>query len=513
MTSASLLKLEGIKKIYPNGNVVLRGIDLELKPGTVHGLLGANGAGKSTLIKILSGALAASEGTIWWRDRRAEWKSPGDARRAGIATIYQNIPLVPTLSVLENIFLWEGKGWRRNSANMRQFDDLVDRIGHALDPHVLISDLSIGQRQMVAVFQAVSSGADLIIMDEPTASLANEERESVYGIVRRLTSVENKTILFVSHFLEEILDLTHHVTILRDGIVAMRADTDDIQAEHLAEAIVGRKLEEVSARVHQSVAPLGNVVLDLQNLASGPNKLSPVSISVKAGEIVGVAGFMGSGRSELLHAIFGADPYASGDVLVNGRRLDRSTGSAVNGGIALVPEDREHQGLIPTFDISQNISFPYLESASWMGLLPSEQTEANWADASIARLRIKTSSSSAKISTLSGGNAQKITLAKWLHGRACVFLLDEPTAGIDVGARADILVLIKELANTGAAIMIVSSEFSELLTISSRILVMRDGKIITDCDASSVTEHDLILLAGGAQKQPDPAMDAAQTSI
>jgi ribose transport system ATP-binding protein len=494
---APLLRLERVEKVFPNGTVALRGVDLDVTQGSVHGLLGANGAGKSTLIKILAGAFPASAGRIVWRGEAVQWKTPREANAMGIATIHQHIPLVPTLSVLENVFLGDEGRWRRLNAYRERFDGLITRIGYALDPDVAVRDLSIGQRQMVAIFQALGSGADLIVMDEPTASLANEEREIVYETVRRLSRVENKAILFVSHFLDEVVSLTDEVTVLRDGVAVLRSRTCDIDESRLAESIAGRAIEGLKRLLANERSATSKTMLELKRLAS-PGKLAPISLDVKAGEVIGIAGFLGSGRSELLHAIFGADPGATGDVLIEGKRVGRSTMAAVAASIALVPEDRMAQGLVPIFEIWRNTSLPALGGVSWRGCLPVRRRETERAEQSIRRLNIKAESVDVLVTELSGGNAQKVTFAKWLFSDVKLFLLDEPTAGIDVGAKADILTLVRELAAAGRSVIIVSSEFEELLAVSDRILVMREGAVIAERTAGTVTEHDLIMLAGAA---------------
>ncbi|TAL93214.1 MAG: sugar ABC transporter ATP-binding protein [Paraburkholderia sp.] len=491
-----LMRLERVTKTFPNGLIALRGVDLEIARGEVHGLLGANGAGKSTLIKILSGAFPASSGKIVWRGSPVQWATPKAANDMGVATIHQHIPLVPTLSVLENVFLGETGHWRRDISLRRRFLDLCERTGYWLDADSVVSSLSIGQRQMVAIFQALSTGAELIVMDEPTASLATDEREVVYRIVRHLSHAENKAILFVSHFLDEVVALTDCVTILRDGEVVMRAQTCDLDEARIAEAIVGRQivaLERSPQKPHAVDAP---ALLELRNVAS-PDKLEPISLKLAAGEVVGVAGLLGSGRSELLHAIFGADRDATGQVLVAGREVRRSTMAAVGAGIALVPEDRMDQGLVPGFEIWRNATLPALEGVSWRGWLPQRERERSRGTDAIRRLNIKAPSADALVTELSGGNAQKVTIAKWLYSDVKVFLLDEPTAGIDIGAKTDILLLVRELAAAGKAVIIVSSEFEELLAVSQRILVMRDGRCIAERSAQETSEHELILLAGG----------------
>lgn len=503
-----LMRLERIAKTFPNGLVALRGVDLEIARGKVYGLLGANGAGKSTLIKILSGTFQASSGQIIWRGSPLQWSSPREANQMGVATIHQHIPLVPTLSVIENVFLGDSGRWRRDASLHARYSDICARTGYWLAPNWLVSDLSIGQRQMVAIFQALGTGAELIVMDEPTASLATEEREVVYRIVRHLSRVENKAILFVSHFLDEVMALTDSVTILRDGEVVVRADTCDLDETRLAEAIVGRQLIALERSPVTQVSANAPVQLELRNLAS-PDKLDPVSLKLAAGEVIGIAGLLGSGRSELLHAIFGADPDATGDVLVFGKAVRRSTMAAVRAGIGLVPEDRMGQGLVPAFEIWRNTTLPALERVSSRGMFPRREVERTRGEEAIRRLKIKAPSPDSLVTELSGGNAQKVTIAKWLFSDVKVFLLDEPTSGIDIGAKTDILLLVRELAAAGKSVIIVSSEFEELLAVSQRILVMRDGRCIAERPAHETSEHELILLAGG---QSAACTDAPQST-
>lgn len=497
-----LMRLQGVAKRYPNGTVALRGVDLDIAKGKVHGLLGANGAGKSTLIKILSGANAPSGGEIIWRGKPVTLPSPRAANDLGVATIHQHIPLVPTLSVLENVFLGHDGTWRQGESMRERFDALCDRVGYTLDPDASVQDLSIGQRQMVAIYQALGTGADLIVMDEPTASLANEERELVYAAVRRLSRVEQKAILFVSHFLDEVMALTDCVTVLRDGVAAMRAQTCDLSESLLAEAIVGKMIVAQGRATARSslqaaeAATSAKIVLELQDVGS-PGKLRPISLKVAAGEVVGIAGLLGSGRSELLHAIFGADPLATGRVMLEGQVIGHSTGASVKAGMGLVPEDRMRQGLVPDFEIWRNTTLPALGSVSKFKWLPDEDSERERGWAAIQELGIKASSPDILCSELSGGNAQKVTIGKWLFSDVKVLLLDEPTAGIDIGAKTDIISLIRKLAAAGKAVVVVSSEFEELLAASDRIVVMRDGCCVAEREGYETSEHELLLLASG----------------
>ncbi|KFD29561.1 sugar ABC transporter ATP-binding protein [Sphingobium yanoikuyae] len=494
-----ILTLQGLTKTFPNGTMALKGVDMAVEPGTVHGLLGANGAGKSTLIKILAGALTPTDGAIGWRGEDRNWSGPAGPKAAGIATIYQHVPLVPTLSAIENILLDQGGTWRSDRTERVRIERIVADLGNPFALDALVQDLPIGQRQMVAIVAALTADAQLIIMDEPTASLAGHERANVYATIRRLKA-EGRTVLFISHFIDEIMALTDHVTILRDGRAVLASPTAALGEQDIADAIAGKAVAALERNGHRA-AP-GKAVLELRGLTS-PGRLAPTDLTLHAGEIIGLAGLLGSGRSELLHAIFGADPQARGMVLLNGVPLPRRTEEAVIAGLALVPEDRAGQGYVPLLSISDNIAL-----GDDLALLQAPARERAEADAAIARLAIKTPDADALPTQLSGGNAQKVVIARWLKPRTRVLMLDEPTAGIDIGARTDILRLVRTLADDGLPVLLVSSEFEELIAICDRILVMRDGAVVRELDPASTSETDLILAAGGSRADISEGIDA-----
>lgn len=502
-----LLELKAVQKTFPNGTVALRGVDFQAYAGSVHGLLGANGAGKSTLIKILSATFAASAGSQVWKGQDAAFESPLAANKAGISTIHQNIPLVPTLSVLENVFLWKERGWRQDPADLRTFQALCDEVGYHINPEDLVSDLSIGSRQMVCILQALSHGADLIVMDEPTASLAKGEREIVYSTVRRLAE-QGKGIIFVSHFLDEIVALTDELTVLRDGKVVLYARTNEVSENDIAQAIAGKAVGTLEHLRRERGTIRDEVVLTCEKLRS-TRGLAATDLTLQAGEVIGIAGLLGSGRSELVHAIFGADSDAKGRVTMNGKRMGKSVRRSVKAGMALVPEDRDQQAVIPVFNIWQNNSLPFLDKSARKGWFIDQNKELEWAAEAIRILNIKTDSPETMVTELSGGNVQKVTIARWLFGDVKLLILDEPTAGIDIGAKADILALVRKLAGEGVAIIIISSEFEEILAVADRVLVMRDGAIVAERQAGDTNDHELILLAsatdtttGGLSEEP-----------
>jgi ribose transport system ATP-binding protein len=507
---APILETRGISKVFGNGTQALTDVDLLVRPATIHGIVGANGAGKSTLIKIVSGAIRHSDGAMLWKGQEVEWNSPRDARDVGIRTIYQHIPLVPTLSVMDNVFL-DQKGFLRGEGSLRTaFRQLLDRIDYDIDPEAIVADLPIGDRQMVAILQALSTGAELVIMDEPTASLSDTERELAFSIVRRLRA-QGTTFLYISHFLDEILDLTEEVTVLRDGRVTLRAATSDLTADRLVTAIAGDRL--VSTEHHRtSTESIGEPLLEVEHVHV-PGRIEDVSITVHKGEVVGLAGLLGSGRSELLHAIFGADGKARGTVRVRGRKVARSTGSAVDAGIALVPEDRFKQGLLGPWSIWENTSLPDIKTLAWRGLVPRQGEERARASRVVDALGVVTRSIDTEVRDLSGGNAQKVVFGKWLDGAAEVILLDDPTVGVDVGAKSDILELVRGFARNGKAVLMASSDFEELLAVCDRVLVLADGGIVAELDAATTTEAEVLAIASGlgptpTTRPPDPTSPA-----
>ncbi len=490
-----LLELQGVAKVYPNGTAALAGVDLTVRAAAVHGLLGANGAGKSTLIRILSGAARASGGRILWRGEAVSWSRPAQARAAGIATLHQQIPLVGTLSVLENVFLAERGGRRRGRPLAARLRRLMASIGYELDIDAPVGTLPIGARQMVGILQALAADAALIIMDEPTASLAAAERRIVHGAIRRLAA-EGRAVLLVSHFLDEVLALTREVTVLRDGAAVLTSVTAEVDEAGLAAAIVGRPMRPPRSRPAADAAS-GGIVAQIVGLES-PGRLAPCTFEVRAGEVLGIAGFLGSGRSELLHAIFGADRAARGEVRLCGTPLARSPRAAVAAGVGLVPEDRQAQGLVPQFPLWQNLTLAHLDHFARGRLFARAGAERAAAEEAIGRLGIKANGPDTPVTELSGGNAQKVSLGRWLCGPVRLLLLDEPTAGVDVGAKAEILGIVRELAAAGLAVVLVTSELTELTAAADRILVMREGAIVAQRAAAQTNEEELVLLASGA---------------
>jgi ribose transport system ATP-binding protein len=492
----AVLSVRRLEKVYPNGTAALKNASFEIAGATIHGLIGANGAGKSTLIKILSGAIAASGGEIVWSGERRSWRKPADAAAAGIATIHQHIPLAGTLSVRENVFLASTQPWRESGFERRRFDELLETVGYDINPDTIVDELPIGRRQMISILQAIAADARLLIMDEPTASLSDIERAMVFDTIRRLRDSQGTSILFISHFLDEILELCQNVTVLRDGITVLNEPRAAIDEQKLIVAIVGREAALASVNratfVHETAEPL----LTVSGLSS-PGRLDQIEFSAKPGEIVGLAGLLGSGRSEILHAIFGADPAASGSVVIAGRSVGRTIPAAMAAGVVLVPEDRIRQALFVDESIRWNTTLPNPAPVSALGLFPIESLEEQRAAMIISTFSVVAPNADVPVAALSGGNAQKIALGRALAADCRVLLLDEPTAGVDIGAKADIRRAVGEIAARGTAIILAISDFEELLALCDRVLVVSDGRIIAERRAADTSEHELMALAGG----------------
>ncbi len=493
-TPEQVLLIRAISKTYPGGTRALREVSLDLRPGRVHGLVGANGAGKSTLIKIIAGAELPTTGELYWHGHKVSWRRPSDAQAAGVGVVHQQSPVAPTLTVLENVFLGQRNHrlWRPAHRGA-ELDRLCQLMQFHIDPHAPVAGLSIGDRQMVSVLRALALRPSLLLLDEPTASISASERVTVLAALRRLAA-SGVAVVFVSHFLNEIAEVCDFVSVLRDGQLVDEFQVEALSHERLVDGIVGTRLRAVEvARRKQTPGP---TVLEVRKLRSARIP-SPISLKVRAGEILGIAGVLGSGRTSLLRAIFGADRRTSGEVLVSGRRLPAHTSSAVRHGVAFVPEDRLGQGLIPGWEIWRNISISDLRRLSrrFGGL--NFAAERGRAARACRELGIVARSIDTPVKELSGGNAQKVVFAKWTYKRPAVLLLDEPTAGIDVVGKADLIALTRSMASEGAAIIIALSEFEELLSVADRVVVLHRGRIAGYYDSGSLTAAQLTAAAGG----------------
>ncbi|MBG0815250.1 sugar ABC transporter ATP-binding protein [Planomonospora sp. ID82291] len=490
--------MRGIVKQFP-GVRALDGVDLEVRRGEVHCLLGQNGAGKSTLIKILSGAHQPDEGVIALAGEETRLATPTAAIRAGISTIYQELDLVDGLSVAENVFLGHERtrfGFVRSREADRAAHALLTRLGHPeIRPSTEVGRLSPAAQQVVSMARALSRDTRLIIMDEPSAALAHDEVANLFRIVRELTG-QGVAVVYISHRLEEIREIGDRVTVLKDGrTAAVGLPARTTPTAQIVSLMTGRAVEYVfpPRRPRTGAAlsgPAAPEVLRVEGLTA-PGAFADVSFTVRAGEIVGLAGLVGSGRSEIVEAVYGAR-RASGSVVLDGRRLGRGgTTTAVRLGMGLAPEERKAQALLLDQSVARNITLAGLGRYSRFGWLDRRREGAK-ARELIATLGIRPADPDRPVRTLSGGNQQKAVLARWLVGDRRLLLLDEPTRGVDVGARAELYAVIRELADTGIGVLLVSSEVPEVLGLADRVLVVREGRIIHESDARDLDEHRVL---------------------
>ncbi|MGW1802242.1 sugar ABC transporter ATP-binding protein [Streptomyces sp. NPDC001984] len=493
-----LLRMKDIVKSY--GSVqALKGVDFDLRAGEVHGLLGQNGAGKSTLIKILAGVERRTSGTVRVRGRHLDDASPQAARASGVAVVYQDLSLVPSMTVAANLFLGREP---RNAAGlvdqreiMRQSREFIEQYGLPLRAEALVSSLPFAHRQLTEIAKALIGHADILVLDEPTSSLTAEEEHVLFDAVRDVTA-RGVGVIYVTHRLQEIFTLTQRVTVLRDGRNAATFDTADSTMPKLVHAIVGSRTDAAQA----DEAPMGNpefgsAAVELKSVSS--TRLREVNLSARQGEIVGLAGTIGSGRTELLETVFGLLPVTSGTVSIGGHRtVLRDCADAIRRGIALIPEDRHADGLVLEHSIEHNISLPHLRRFSRYGLF-QRRASHHRSDSVIEHLGVRTPSARQRVGALSGGNQQKIVLGKWLDPAPRVLLLDEPTVGVDVGARAEIYQAVRTLAATDkTAVLVASSDFDELLLLCDTIALVADGCVTSVLPRSQVRNeqhlHELV---------------------
>ncbi|KAF5997109.1 MULTISPECIES: sugar ABC transporter ATP-binding protein [Streptomyces] len=490
-----LLRIEGIRKTFP-GVVALDSVDFDLRRGEVHVLLGENGAGKSTLIKMLSGAYQPDSGRVLVDGEEVRVHGAQDSERLGIATIYQEFNLVPDLTVAENIFL--GRQPRRYGLIDRkrmeaEAAELLERVGVSVSPRARVRELGIARLQMVEIAKALSLNARVLIMDEPTAVLTSEEVEKLFSIVRRLRE-DGVGIVFITHHLEEIAALGDRVTVIRDGKSVGQVPASTTEDE-LVRLMVGRSIEQQYPRVRAAGDDgSGTALLTVEGLTRD-GVFHDVSFEVRAGEVVGIAGLVGAGRTEVVRAVFGADPYDKGTVKVAGSALRRhDVNASMAAGIGLIPEDRKGQGLLLDASVEENLGLVTMRAATHGGLVDLKGQRA--AAARIAeQLGVRMAGLGQHVRTLSGGNQQKVVIGKWLLADTKVLILDEPTRGIDVGAKVEIYQLVNELTAAGAAVLMISSDLPEVLGMSDRVLVMAQGRIAGELSADEATQDSVMALA------------------
>ena len=491
-----LIEMKAINKQFAHV-YALNDVDFDINKGEVHSLLGENGAGKSTLIKILTGVYPKDAGRIYFDGRPVEIRSREDAAALGIAVIFQELSLVPTLNIMQNIMLGKEKTRLGGILNKKEMHadvaDLIERFAFPLDPNDIVETLSVAQCQMVEILKALSFNASLIIMDEPTSSLSNKESELLFGIIRQLRD-RGVSILYISHRLEEVFQLSDRITVLRDGRKAGVLEHDQIVPGEVIRMMIGKELNEATASrpLRRSGKP---AVLELKNLTS-LGHYEGISFEVNEGEVLVITGLVGSGRTEVLRGIFGADQYDGGEVLFQGKPLKKGVQESIMRGFGLIPEDRRTQGFAPLLSVTRNVASTNYDKLSRFGVVNSDK-ENKLGVKAVEMVDLRPPNPHVPAMNLSGGNQQKIVLGKWLTRDLKVLLIDEPTVGIDVGAKDEIYRFIENLARRNVAILLVSSDIAEVLRVATRILIMRGGRIINEFHDGVVTQEDILLASSG----------------
>jgi ABC-type sugar transport system ATPase subunit len=494
-----IIEFKGICKRFP-GVTALDDVSFSIKRGEIHALIGENGAGKSTLLRILAGVYRQDSGEILINGQPVSLNSPHDSLKYGIALIHQELNLVLPLCVAENIFLGQLPkrrllgtiDWKRMYADASQF---MSSIGVDIDPQVPVRYLSTGQRQQIEICRALASRPKILIMDEPTSALTEHEVEKLFSTIRSLRN-EGITVIFISHILDEIREIAERLTVLRDGRFILTRELSEITPRELSEAMLGHTISEESQAYS---AARGKRLLAVKNLTSA-GKFQDVSFELFEGEIVGLAGLLGAGKTELLRALYGLDAFEAGEILFMEEKVRvGETKGAIRRGMFLVPEDRKDEGLVLAMSISENITLPYLSKLTNLGFV-SERQKAEVSDEYIGKLSVRTPSRNQKVFLLSGGNQQKVVLARWLSMKPKILLLDQPTRGIDVGAKEEIHELMKQLAEEGVGIIFIATEIPELLKVCSRIFIMSNGKLIQEFNAATCTEREILLSIVGEVK-------------
>ena len=491
-TQVPFLEMKGITKRFP-GVLALDDVSLTVCPGEVLALVGENGAGKSTLMKILSGVHKKDAGSILIEGSAIEITGPLHARQLGISIIYQELNVLNNMDIAENIFVGREKrkkGFVDKKLQHEEARVLLDRVGLNVDTHTRTGKLSTAQKQMVEVAKALSTNARMIIMDEPTSSLTDKETEMLFGIIQKLRS-DGVAIVFISHRMNEIFRIADRIAVMRDGRMIQVVRADEATEESIIAAMVGRDVDNLFAKLPSDV---GEAALEVRGLST-KDFLKDISFHVNAGEIVGFAGLVGAGRSEVMRAVFGIDPRESGEILIKGRPVEiRSTVDALRAGMGFVPEDRKEQGLILKMSVQHNTSIAALPSVA-NGWFLDKKRERELTAEYVDKLKVKTPSQEQRVMNLSGGNQQKVVIAKWMATNPTVLILDEPTRGIDVGAKKEIHLLMSELVRQGVAIIMISSELPEILGMSDRIYVMHDGRIKGEIAREDATQESVMKMA------------------
>jgi ribose transport system ATP-binding protein len=496
-TADNVVEMRSISKSF-NGVSVLKDVSFDVRKGEVHALAGGNGAGKSTLMKILQGVYQADAGEIIIGGEPMVINSIQDAKAAGIGMVFQEFSLVPSLTVAQNIFLAAeplgAGGLIDDRAAVRQARKVFAEMEVTVDPQAEVSRLGTAYWQLTEIAKALSQNAHVLIMDEPTASLARHESEALFELIDRLKQ-RGISIIYISHRMDEVYRLADRITILRDGSRLLTEPLTNVTPEQIVEGIVGKKIEgELAYRERDRGAHEGVPLLEVRGLNAG-RRVRDASFSLRPGEILGLAGLMGSGRTELARALFGIDRRDSGDILIRGKKVSlNSPQQAIDAGIALIPEDRRAQGLVLDHSVRDNLLLPLLGQIKRGPLLDSAKGK-DLSSSLIKKFAVKVAHPHRPVRLLSGGNQQKVVIAKWLGTDPDILILDEPTAGVDIGTKSEILDMIRGLASAGKAVIVISSEYPELLAVSDRVLVLKDGSVIRDIPRSDIADEEYLQLA------------------
>jgi ribose transport system ATP-binding protein len=488
-----LLELRGISKEFP-GVKALDDVSFAVWPGEVHMLLGENGAGKSSLMKVLCGADSADSGEFYHKGDKVRVSSTADAQKLGIAVIFQEFSLVPYLDIAQNIFLGREPSGRipgtiDRRRILRDARLVLDSIGFNIDPSILVEKLGVAQQQMVEIAKAISQNARILVMDEPTAALSDRETELLFALIARLKA-DGVAIIYISHRMAEVFALGDRITVLRDGRRIDQVRPGDASPDQLVRMMVGRTVDMSYPR-HFAETP-GKLLLEVRGLAAASG-ISDIDLEVRAGEIVGLCGLVGSGRTEVVRAIFGADKVTAGEIIFDGQQTSGGPDQAARRGIALIPENRKSEGLAPLRSVADNLVVSALRKLFPSHLFDPRRAQ-RVADGLVKQLRIATPTSRQMVGLLSGGNQQKVVIGKWLATGAKLFIFDEPTRGIDVGAKSEIFALIDRLVAEGAAALMISSEQAEICHVCDRAYVMREGRIAGQLSRSELTEENIVRL-------------------
>ncbi|GEK88341.1 ribose ABC transporter ATP-binding protein [Alkalibacterium putridalgicola] len=480
-------------------NKVLLGVNLDIKSGEVHALMGENGAGKSTLMNILTGLHKYDSGTIIINGEKRTFENPKEAEENGISFIHQEMITWPDMTVLENLFMGRemktGWGWIKTKDMRRIAEKLFEDLGVNIDLNREMRTLSVGQQQLVEIAKSLMSNAEVIIMDEPTAALTEREINVLFDTIEKLTA-KNVAIIYISHRMEEIFAISDRITVMRDGVSVDTKPTAQTDNDEVVRKMVGRDLEDYYPDIETEN---GDVLFEVKDLSDGRHYQN-INFSVRQGEILGVSGLMGAGRTEIMRGIFGMDKLASGKLLLDGEEISiKSPADAIQKGIGFLTENRKEEGLILGDSLRENISLPSINEFSRTGWINTKE-EKEFAELLIKRLTVKTVSGEVPVNTLSGGNQQKVVLAKWIGAGSRVLILDEPTRGVDVGAKREIYMLMKELAERGVGIIMVSSDLPEIIGISDRVIVVHEGHIAGEVEKEELSEEKIMTLATGGYK-------------